>query len=126
MYSSRMDRRPHRQLAAILAADIAGFSRLMESDEETTIAELRARRAEVIDPLISKYLGRIANTAGDSLLIEFTSAVDAVRFALSFQQEMTARNSAVPDERQLSFRIGINVGDVVREGEIGPWRLSGL
>ncbi len=106
-----------RKLAAILAADVAGYSRLMGADEEGTIAALRAHRREIFDPKIAQYHGRIANTAGDSLLIEFSSAVDALRCAIEVQQEVALRNEDVPDDRRLQFRIGINVGDIVTQGD---------
>ncbi len=106
-----------RRLAAILAADIAGYSRLVGIDEEGTLRAQRAHRTELIEPLLEKYGGRVANTAGDSLLIEFPSAVEAVRFAVAMQEGMSARNSSGPEERRIQYRVGINVGDVVAEGE---------
>ncbi|MEH6547220.1 MAG: adenylate/guanylate cyclase domain-containing protein [Sneathiella sp.] len=106
-----------RKLAAIVAADIAQYSRLMSANEEATIATLRRHRQHVIDPLISEFGGRIANTAGDSLLIEFPSAVDALRFAIRMQADIAAANKTTPVDRQQMFRIGINVGDVVAEGD---------
>lgn len=106
-----------RRLAAIVAADVAGYSRLMGVDEEGTIAALRAHRREVIEPKLAEYNGRIANTAGDSFLMEFSSAVEALRCAIELQEEIAVRNEAVPAERQLMFRIGINVGDVVVNGD---------
>ncbi len=102
-----------RRLTTILAADISGFSRLVGINEEETLAALRAHRSELIDPLLSKFGGRLANTAGDSLLVEFPSAVEAVRWALAVQEGMTARNAAVPEDRRIAFRMGINVGDVI-------------
>lgn len=108
-----MESRPNRRLAAILAADIAGYSRLVGLDEEGTIDKLRLIRAEVIEPLISGYSGRIANTAGDSFLIEFHSAVDAVRAAVEIQSELSKRNSEIEPDHAIVFRIGLNVGDVV-------------
>jgi len=108
-----------RRLAAIVAADVAAYSRLVSEDEEGTLTGLRRHRDELIDPLIESHDGRIANTAGDSLLIEFASAVEAVRFALAMQEGMTERNQGVPDNRQIRFRIGINVGDVLeRDGDL--------
>ena len=106
-----------RRLVAIVATDVAGYSRLIGDDEEGTIAALQDRRLNVIDPPLTQYHGRIANTAGDSLLIEFASAVDAVRYAMTVQECMTASNIDVPDERRLEFRIGINIGDVVAQGD---------
>ncbi len=106
-----------RRLAAIVAADIAGYSRLMGADEEGAIAALRGHRSEVIDPKLSQFHGRVANTAGDSLLIEFPSAVDALRCAMKIQRDIAVRCESVPEDRRLLFRIGINVGDVVAEGD---------
>ena len=106
-----------RRLAAIVAADVAGYSRLMGADEEGTIAALRAHRAEVIEPRLAEYHGRIANTAGDSFLIEFPSAVDALRCAIEIQDGIAERNAGIPEDRRLVLRIGINVGDVVTQGD---------
>ena len=106
-----------RRLTTIVAADVVGFSRLIAADEEGTLAALRAHRAELIDPLLVEHGGRIANTAGDSLLIEFPSAVEAVRCAVAVQEGMVARNAHLPEDSRILFRIGINVGDVVAEGE---------
>ncbi len=108
--------RETRKLAAIVAADIAGYSRLIELDEEGTLRALRAHRQELIDQLIVDQGGRIVNTAGDSLILEFPSVVDAIRCAIAFQQGMAARNADVPAERRIRFRIGVHVGDVVAEG----------
>ena len=109
--------RENRRLAAIVAADIAGYSRLIGRDEEGTLRSLRAHRAELIDPAIDRHGGRIANTAGDSLLLEFASAVDAVRCAIAVQEGMAERNNDIEADRRIIFRIGINVGDVVAQGE---------
>jgi adenylate cyclase len=109
--------RENRRLAAIVAADVAGYSRLIGQDEEGTLRALRAHRRELIDPKIAEYGGRIANTAGDGVLLEFPSAVDAVRCAIAVQQGMSERNHGVHADRQISFRIGINVGDVIAEGD---------
>lgn len=106
----------HRRLAAVVACDVAGYSRLIRKDEEEILRTMRMFRREVFDPLIERYEGRLANTAGDSLLIEFASAVEAVRFAVAVQQNLTDRNVDQPPDRQIRFRIGINVGDVVAEG----------
>lgn len=102
-----------RRLAAIVAADVAGYSRLIGADEERTIAALQRHRTKIIDPMLSQHNGRIANTAGDSLLIEFQSAVDAVRWSIGMQKAIAAENHAVPEDRRIRYRIGINVGDVV-------------
>jgi class 3 adenylate cyclase len=106
--------RENLRLAAIVAADIAGYSRLIGQDEEGT---LRAHRADLIEPLIEQHSGRIANTAGDSLLLEFPSAVDAVRCSIAVQEGMAERNSGIEADRRISLRIGINVGDVVAQGD---------
>ncbi len=106
-----------RRLTTIMAADIAGFSRLVGLDEENTLAAQRAHRTELIDPLLEKFGGRVANTAGDSFLIEFPSAVEAVRCVLALQEGMAERNAPLPEDRRITYRVGINVGDVVAEGE---------
>ena len=100
------DQRVERRLAAILAADVAGYSRLMGEDEEGTLAALRAVRRELADPKIAEHRGRIVKTTGDGLLVEFASVVDAVRCAVELQREMIARNAATPAERRIEFRIG--------------------
>lgn len=102
----------HR-LAAVLAADMAGYSRLMEADEVGTLARLRAHRIELIDPAIAKNQGRIFKTTGDGLLVEFQSVADAVRCATEVQIRMRRRNSDVPENKQIHFRIGINLGDII-------------
>jgi TolB-like protein len=107
--------RVERRLAAILAADVAGYSRLMGEDEEGTLAALRAVRRELADPKIAEHRGRIVKTTGDGLLVEFASVVDAVRCAVEVQREMIARNAATPAQRRIEFRMGINVGDVIIE-----------
>jgi len=106
-----------RRLAAIVAADIAGYSRLVELDEEGTLRALRAHRKELIDQLIAEQGGRIVNTAGDSLMLEFPSVVDAIRCAIAFQRGMAERNADVAAERRIRFRIGVHLGDVVAEGD---------
>jgi adenylate cyclase len=105
--------RVERRLTAILAADVAGYSRLMGADEEETLARLKAHRREVVDPRIGEHRGRIVKTTGDGLLAEFASVVDAVRCAVKIQDEMTERNADVPPARRIEFRIGINVGDII-------------
>jgi adenylate cyclase len=102
----------HR-LAAVLAADMAGYSRLMEIDELGTLARLRTHRTELIDPAIAKNHGNIIKTTGDGMLVEFQSVADAVRCAVEVQERMARRNSDVPDERRIQFRIGINLGDII-------------
>ena len=101
-----------RRLAAILAADVEGYSRLMHGDEEATMATLSARRA-IVDELIARHRGRIANTAGDSVLAEFASTLDAVRCAIEIQAALESANEDEPEGRQMRFRIGVNVGDVM-------------
>ena len=107
--------RVERRLAAILAVEVAGYSRLMGTDEEGTLAALRAVRRELGDPKIAEHRGRIVKTTGDGLLVEFASVVDAVRCAVEVQREMIARNAAVPAGRRIEFRMGINVGDIIIE-----------
>src|SRR5499427_8015189 len=108
-----------RRLAAILAADVAGYSRLMGADEEGTLERLKALRRELLDPKIAEHRGRLVKTTGDGLLVEFGSVVDALRFAVDVQREMAGRNTGVPPDNRVEFRIGINVGDiVVEDGDI--------
>jgi len=109
--------RTERRLAAILAADMVGFSRLTRLDEEGTLARLRALRRDLIDPAISEHRGRLVKTIGDGLLVEFASVVDAVRCALRIQQGMAILNTDMRGERRIEFRIGINLGDVVVDGD---------
>ena len=114
-----VEERIERRLAAILAADVAGYSRLMGVDEVGTLAALKAHRREIVDPKITEHHGRIVKTTGDGLLVEFASAVDAVRCALEVQQRMAERNASFPEDRRIDFRVGINVGDIViDEGDI--------
>src|SRR5215813_11199042 len=107
--------RVERRLAAVLAADVAGYSRLMGADEEGTLARLKAHRHELIDPKIKEHKGRIVKTTGDGLLVEFPSVVDAVRCAVEVQLGMVERNAAVPAEKRLEFRVGIHQGDIIVE-----------
>ena len=114
-----------RRLAAILAADVAGYSRLIEADEEGTLSRLKALRAELIDPKIAVHRGRIVKTTGDGLLVEFASVVDAVRCAAEMQAAMAERHAPLPPDRRIDFRIGINVGDIaVEDGDRAP--LTGI
>ena len=106
-----------RRLAAIVAADVAGYSRLMGADETGTLAALMTLRAGLIDPKIGEHHGRLVNTAGDGFLIEFGSAVDAVNYSVDLQEAIATRNVAIPEARQVRLRIGINVGDVMVEGD---------
>src|SRR5712672_851943 len=108
--------RVQRRLAAILAADVAGYSRLMGADEEGTLAALKELRRGLADPKIKEHRGRIVKTTGDGLLVEFASVVDAVRCAVEVQHEMAERNAGVPEERRIQFRIGINLGDIIKDG----------
>jgi adenylate cyclase len=106
-----------RRLAAILAADVAGYSRLMGADEEGTLAALKAIRRELSDPKVKEHRGRIVKTTGDGLLVEFASVVDAVRCAVEMQQGMAERNAEVPEKRRIEFRIGINLGDIILDDD---------
>jgi adenylate cyclase len=108
--------RVERKLAAILAADVAGYSRLMGTDEEGTLARLKALRRELADPKIKEHRGRIVKTTGDGLLLEFASVVDAVRCGVEVQREMAERNADVPSDRRIEFRMGINIGDIIKDG----------
>ena len=112
MPEDRVDRR----LAAIFAGDIAGYSRLMGADEEGTLRQLKAHRKELVDPKITEHRGRIVKTTGDGMLVEFVSVVDAVRCAVEIQRGMAERNAEVPADRRIEFRIGINVGDIISDG----------
>src|SRR5947199_4361638 len=105
-----------RRLAAILAADVAGYSRLLGVDEEGTLERLKAVRRQLIDPKITEHRGRIVKTTGDGLLAEFASVVDAVRCAAEVQRAMIDREPEATDERRIRLRIGINLGDVIAEG----------
>ena len=106
-----------RRLAAILAADVASYSRLMGADEEGTHARLRAHLRELVDPKIKEHRGRIVKNTGDGLLAEFPSVVDAVRCAVEVQRGMIDREPEVPDERRIRFRFGVNLGDVIAEND---------
>src|SRR6202008_4155398 len=106
-----------RKLAAILAADVVGFSRLTSADEDRTLARLRALRSDVVDPTIAVHNGRVVKRTGDGVLVEFRSVVDAVRCAIEVQNAMIDRNAGVPEERRIEFRIGIHLGDVVEESD---------
>jgi adenylate cyclase len=108
--------RVQRKLAAILAADVAGYSRLIGEDEEGTFASLTALRNEIVDADIARFGGRIANTAGDSVLAEFPSVIEAIRCAIGIQHKIAERNAPVPEERRIRFRIGLHVGDVIDQG----------
>src|SRR5215475_305715 len=105
--------RVERRLAAILAGDIAGYSRLMGADEEGTLDRIKRMRRELVDPKIKEYRGRIVKTTGDGMLLEFASVVDAVRCAVDIQCEMADRNAEMPTEQRIELRMGINVGDII-------------
>jgi len=104
-----------RRLAAILAADVTGYSRLIGADEGGTLECLKALRRELLEPKIAEHNGRLVKTTGDGLLVEFGSVVDALRCAVEVQREMAGRNAGVPPDNRIEFRIGINVGDIVIE-----------
>ena len=106
-----------RKLAAILAADVVGYSRLAGADEDRTLARLRALRSDLIDPTIAVHHGRVVKRTGDGSLIEFRSVVDAVRCAIEVQNGMVERNAGLPPERRIEFRVGIHLGDVVEESD---------
>ena len=104
-----------RRLAAILAADVAGYSRLMGQDEEGTHERLKAHLRDLIEPKIAEHRGRIVKNTGDGFLAEFASVIDAVRCAVEVQREMAERNAGTPAEKRIEFRVGINLGDVIAE-----------
>ena len=106
-----------RKIAAILAADVVGFSRLTGVDEDRTLARLRALRSDVIDPTIAVHHGRVVKRTGDGLIIEFRSVVDAVRCAIEVQSAMSERNAGVASDKRIELRIGVHLGDVVEESD---------
>ncbi len=108
--------RIERRLTAILATDIAGYSRLMGADEEGTLAQMKTHRRELVDPKIAEHRGRIVKTTGDGMLVEFPSVVDAVRCAVDLQRAMAARNTGVADDKRIEYRVGGNVGDIIIDG----------
>jgi class 3 adenylate cyclase/TolB-like protein/Tfp pilus assembly protein PilF len=108
---------PNRRLATILFADVYGYSRMMRADEERTLVDLRAHLAELVAPVIERFHGRIVKTVGDGVMVEFGSAVEAVRSAVELQRGMAERNAGVPVERRQAFRIGLNLGDVIASGD---------
>ena len=111
--------RVERRLAAVLAADVAGYSRLMGQDDAGTLARLRTHRRELIDPKIAEHKGRIVKTTGDGILIEFPSVVEAVTCAVAVQRGMAERNAGTPEDQRIVFRVGVNLGDViVEDGDI--------
>ena len=109
--------REERRLAAILSADVAGYSRLMGADESGTLARLKTHREEIIDPKIAGHHGRIVKLMGDGVLVEFASVVEAVQYAAEIQRAMADRNAAVADEQRIDLRIGINLGDIIVDGD---------
>ena len=111
------EKRAQRRLAAILAADVVGYSRLMGEDETGTLAQLKALRKEVFDPCIAEHSGRIVKTTGDGVLVEFASTVDATECAIKIQRALGRRNEDVPEGHQIELRIGINLGDIILDGD---------
>src|SRR5262245_36879510 len=110
------EERVQRRLAAILAADVVGYSRLMEQDEARTLATLKERRKGILQPLVAEHSGRIIKLMGDGVLVEFASAVNAVACAAELQKRMASENDSLSDDRHIVLRIGINLGDVIVEG----------
>ena len=108
--------RAQRRLAAILAADVVGYSRLMEADEAGTLTALKLRRKDVLEPLVAKHQGRVFKVTGDGVLVEFASAVNAVQCAVDLQQAMAGANGEQPEDHHIVLRIGVNLGDVMVEG----------
>ena len=106
----------NRKLTAILSADVKGYSRLMREDEEATVRTITAYRTAIAN-LIQQYRGRVVDSPGDNILAEFTSVVDTVNCAVEIQRELAERNADLPNERKMQFRIGVNLGDVIQEGE---------
>ena len=117
LVESMEDQHTERKLAAILALDVAGFSRLMGQDEEGTLRRLKGHLGELLEPRIAQHRGRIVKRTGDGLLVDFASAVEAVRCAVAIQSGMAERNRGQPGEGQIEFRIGINLGDIIIEGD---------
>ena len=111
------EERVQRRLAAILAADVVGYSRLMGEDEAGTLSALNSHRAELIHPTVARYNGRVVKLMGDGALVEFPSVVDAVECAVSIQRDMAERNGDIPDNKRIEFRIGINLGDIIIDGD---------
>jgi len=109
--------RVSRRLTTILAADVVGYSRLMAADEEGTLAALKAQRREVVEPKLEAYGGRIVKLMGDGVLMEFASVVDAVTYAVEVQREVARRNGDVPEDRRIVYRVGVNIGDIIVDGD---------
>ena len=112
-----VEQRVERKLSAILAVDVAGYSRLVGADEEGTLAQLKAHRRTLVDPKIDEHRGRIVKTTGDGMLVQFASVVDALRCAVEVQRGMVERNAEMLDEKRIEFRMGINVGDIIIDGD---------
>src|SRR5690348_1018203 len=110
------EERAQRRLAAILAADVVGYSRLMQADEAGTLAALKVRRSGVLQPIVSKHRGRVVKLMGDGVLIDFASAVDAVECAVQLQAGMQSANADLPEDKRVVLRIGVNLGDVMVVG----------
>ena len=111
------EQRVQRRLAAILAADVVGYSRLVEADEAGTVARLKTLQTDLIHPMIDQDGGRVVKVMGDGVLVEFGSSVDAVRNALAIQREIAQRNQDLPEENRMVFRVGVNIGDVIIDGD---------
>ena len=112
-----MAKKNQRKLAAVLSADVVGYSKLMGADETGTLDALRSHRTDLIEPKIAEHEGRVVKLMGDGLLAEFPSAVEAVECAVEIQHQMASRNDGVAPDRQIIFRIGINIGDIIVEGD---------
>ncbi|WP_353842983.1 adenylate/guanylate cyclase domain-containing protein [Mesorhizobium sp.] len=110
------DERIQRRLAAVMAADVVGYSRLMETDEAGTLAALKSRRKQVLQPLVARHHGRVFKVTGDGVMVEFASAVNALQCAIDVQHAMAAANAALPEKLRIALRIGVNLGDVMVEG----------
>src|SRR5215469_3117694 len=110
-----VEERVQHRLVAVLAADVVGYSRLMEQDEAGTFARLKARRTEVLEPAVARHKGRIFKVSGDGALVEFSSALDAVECAVELQKGMVVANAVLPEDRWIALRIGVNLGDVMVE-----------
>src|SRR6516165_9112580 len=110
------EERVQRRLAAILAADVVGYSRLMQADDAGTLTALKSRRAEILQPMVAKHHGRVIKVMGDGVLVEFASAVEAVSCAVALQSAMAEANANLPESKHIVLRIGINLGDVIVEG----------
>src|SRR5271169_1770608 len=106
-----------RKLAAVLAADVVGYSRLAGADEDRTLSRLRGLRSDLVDPAVAAHHGRVVKRTGDGILIEFRSVVDAVRCAIEVQSGLVERNAGVPVDRRIEFRVGVHLGDVVEESD---------